>query len=1059
MAILVAGAVAIGLYFLMPQGVQLVWYVVIEAGATVVAGLWARRLPEGERQGAILVVCGLAAFTIADGVFNGVQLATGHATSFPSVADIVFLVGYPLLTAGLAWMSSGRGLRFSITSMLETGIVVVVAASVQWALVGPDPHRLSGTVILFAYTVGDALLIALIVRRVMHRAGWALDDVLFLAGALALLAADLMYAVNIDHYAIGDWYDALWMGSTVMIAAGITAVGVRREQVVRPDLSEYSPGGFLAILGIALLVPPALVVWYAETHPGTRSAVLLVVTSVIIVALVFTRIALLVRAIRASREREIDVRRAAEREHARLASLMSQMRGGVLVEDATRHIALVNAEFCELFGISASPESLIGTDCSGAAGAAASLVTDGDAFIALIDTRLRERRVALSDLVTFADGRVFERDFVPIDIAGRDAGTLWQYRDVTERLKAADDLAAARDAAMRAAEAKTEFLATMSHEIRTPMYGVIGTLDLLRRTELVQDQRDLVKVMDDSARGLLEIINSVLDYSKLDAGKVDLRIESYSLRTVVESVADLLGPEARRKHLRLVTYVAPDVPGALQGDPGRVRQILVNLVGNAVKFTDRGDVVVRVTRDGEVGANVVRIDVSDTGPGILADQLTDMFTPFTQLDSGPARSHSGTGLGLAISRRLVTAMGGSIEPFSTVGVGTTLVVRIPLIPAPDDLQIDIVRPLEGRRVGMDLGPGPASRTLADVLRGLGADVLMGDHTDVDLVMTDGVPEPTGPPAVVVSSDDATPGPTGLARVVLPTHTERLAAAAAGALSAREDSRGRDAPTLRDTSLDVAPPVLSNGHLPQVLLVEDNDVNRALAQRQLEQLGVSCNAVSSGPAAIEALRRHPYALVLMDCRMPGMDGFEATRHIREREVRSGEHTPIVALTADGLPEDRSACLSAGMDDHAAKPLTMDQLNRILVQWLPLSVDDEGDDVAPDDPIDGIELLMSEIGAEQVRRLFATWKDETPRRLEAMRVGLGADDLKAVADAAHQLKSTCGLFGARDAAKTAALAEKAARAGESRELPEICNRLEDEVSNAVDGIEERLGAVAP
>jgi PAS domain S-box-containing protein len=1194
------GAVAVALYFALPTRAQLFWYVVIEAYSAL-AALWcARRLPVGQRAGALWVTAGLTAFAVADGLFNGAQLISGHATSFPSPADGVYLLGYPLITAGAAVFITRSGLRFTATTALETAIVVVVAASLQWVMVGPDANSTLGTLILFAYTVGDALLIALVVRGLVDPAGRTGATTLFLAGAVALLLADIIYATHSGSYAVGDWYDVLWLTSGVLIAGAIAAAASTAPLPARQrsDLARQSPAAFLVILGVALLVTPVAFVWYASRHRlGDSAALVLAGTSVALTALVFARLALLMRAMNAAQHRESAARRAAEQSHARLASLMAQMQSGVLVEDADRRIALVNEEFCRIFALDVHPQHLLGADSVAVAEHSKHLTADPEGFVALIGMRMAARETALSDVVRFADGRVFERDFVPIDLGGGDTGTLWQYREVTERVRleeqlrisqarnaatidtaldaviwmdaagrvaefnpaaeamfgfsraeaigrqlddlivpermraaharglarvlaggasaligsrlelealhadghefpielaisamedespmlftafmrditarkrAERELAAARDEAVRAAELKSEFLATMSHEIRTPMYGVIGTLDLLRQSELDTDQRELVGVMHDSAHGLLEIINGVLDFSKLEAGKVQLATESFSLRAIAEGVADLLGPEARRKALRLVTWIDPHVPGLVRGDPGRVRQVLVNLVGNAVKFTDGGDVVLRIALDGEdQNGPVVRCEVADTGAGIPQDRQNEIFQPFTQVDSGRARSHAGTGLGLAISLRLVQAMGGTIACASAPGHGTTLTVHLPFDAVPAELETVTERPLRGRRLALDLRPGIAGDAFADALRGLGADIIplqgLGQtmSAEYDLAIIEGGwTVADGPVLIVAAGVAAALGSYGPSSIALPIRSDRLADAVLEVIGApvpRTRAAAAARAPVRAARVPRADRIAGDTQLPQVLLVEDNDVNRSLAQRQLAQLGVSCHAVASGAEALEALRRGAYAVVLMDCRMPEMDGFEATRRIRDRETKLGLHTPIIALTADNRPEDRGACLAAGMDDHVGKPMTTDDLHRALVRWLPApsaAPDESATSLASGEDEPGITSLLEQIGQEETVRLFRTWQTETPRRLEAMRIGVDREDPRAVADAAHVLKSTCGLFGAHEAAQTAAAAEDAARNGNPGELPALFHRLEDQISRAVVDLEMRL-----
>lgn len=1199
-AVLSIGVIAVGVYFLLPLRAELFAYVAIECASVLVALWCARRLPARERGGWLWLIAGMTAFTLADGLFNGFQLVTGHPTGFPSLADPVYLLGYPLLTAGVAVVITRTGLRFTQHTALDTGIVIVLAASLQWALAGSASSMTPGTAILLAYTVGDALLVALVVRALLDPVGRRPSDVLLLGAAAALWGADILYAISPDTYHIGTWFDSGWLMSQVLLATAAAAAlsEPRRREVSPLERTRRSQLGLLVILGTALLIPPAAFVWFAAHHDlRDRAALVLAGASVVLTALVFARLALLVRDMSAARRSERDARRGAEQAAARLGSLVSQSPSGILVEDAARRIALVNARFCEIFGIDAAPDGLSGADCAVLVERAMAVAADPEDFAAQIAARLDARVTALSDVVRFADGRIFERDYVPINLGDENTGALWQYREVTERIRLEESLRAsearnaatiataldavvwmdaesrvvefnpaaeamfgfsreyamgrqlahliiperlraahargvarvlaggasdvlgarlemvalhadghefpvelaisaiegeesalftafmrdisdrrraeraladARDEALRAAEAKSEFLATMSHEIRTPMYGVIGTLDLLRLTDLDREQRDLVRVMHDSARGLVEIINEVLDFSKLEAGKVQLADDPFCLRDVVESVAELLGPEARQKGLRLATHVAGEIPERVLGDAGRLRQVLLNLVGNAVKFTDHGDVVLRVTADAADGARTrVHIEVIDTGPGIPRDRLEEIFQPFAQVQAARVGAQAGTGLGLAISQRLVEAMDGTIHCTSAEGVGTTLSVRLPLRPAAAPPPRPNGARLTGLAVALDLRPGPAAAALADTLADLGAHIVpltAPGCEEAALVISDDPSRAHGVP-VLLLDPGGFHGEAVRGRPVtgVPVRSERLAEAVACAAGrgAAPATRPAVAGAGRTAASGAARPGTDDGGR-RVLLVEDNDVNRALAARQLERLGYATHAVASGPEAIAAVAAGQYGVVLMDCRMPGMDGFAATRRIRAREA-AGRRVPIIAVTADGRPEDRAACLEAGMDDHVAKPLTMGDLARVLGRWLPPGGHAPGG--APDGPPAtasagpvGIPVLVDQIGREETARLFRTWREETPRRLAAIRDGLAHADPAAVAAAAHVLKSTCGLFGAADAAKTAARAEALARDGASGELPSVCLQLEDEIQRATSDLELALGVSA-
>jgi signal transduction histidine kinase/ActR/RegA family two-component response regulator len=387
-------------------------------------------------------------------------------------------------------------------------------------------------------------------------------------------------------------------------------------------------------------------------------------------------------------------------------------------------------------------------------------------------------------------------------------------------------LAVEHDRALEASRLKSEFLATMSHEIRTPMNGIIGMADLLAATRLTGEQAEYTQVIRTSADALLTVINDILDLSKIEAGRVVLQKEDFSVRIVVGEVISLLATAARTKGLQITSRVAAELPPLCTGDPARLRQVLLNLVGNAVKFTESGEVCVTVT----YAAGTAYFAVQDTGIGIAPDQVPWLFAPFVQADGSHTRKYGGTGLGLAISKRLVELMGGEIGLESQPGVGSRFWFTAPLAPA----------------------------------------------------------------------------------AVLPAVT-----AAAGTPPGGQGGSSAEGET--------------QAQQPNILLVEDNVVNQKVVLRQLQRLGYTAALAANGREAIEATRRYHYNLILMDCQMPEVDGFEATRLIREAEAPVALHTPIIAMTANAMAGDREACLAAGMDDYLAKPLHIKDLQVMVERW--------------------------------------------------------------------------------------------------------------------------------
>ncbi|WP_136611872.1 hybrid sensor histidine kinase/response regulator [Sinomonas albida] len=1037
-------------------------------------------------------------WSAAQAIWTGYGLATDHDYPFPSLADAGF-VGYSIpAIVGLLSFPRVRASRVGLArTLLDTAVIAASVLFVSWSVVlGPlvsaGSHDLLTRITGLAYPVVDVTVASFVLVLTMRQPpGHRLPWLCLATGLIILTLTDSTYVRLTFDGATGSTGTLLAGGWMVAFLLMALAAALPRRSGPRQDHAVYA----LAFELLPYVPVLGAIVVSASDPAAAGDQTFLFGTGIVLLALVVVRQVLIVfENVTLTRDLETKVaQRTAELEG--LAAIVNSSSEAIVGKSSDGTITSWNPGAERVYGYSAGealgrnhsfliPEERRSTEEENFAA-----VRAGDGTRSY-ETERRHR-----------DGRLVPVALTAFPVRGDHGihGLATIGQDITERRRAEAELLAAREAALESSRLKSEFMATMSHEIRTPMNGVIGLSALLLQTPLDESQRQYAEGIKTAGEALLALINDILDFSKLEAGKLDVDLTPFDPRALLDEVAGLLAEQAQSKGLELIAHCQPDTPAELISDFRALRQILLNLVANAVKFTSEGEVAVLAkVQEAQPDRTVLRFEVRDTGIGIAPEQQELIFDAFAQADASTTRRYGGTGLGLAICRRLTEGLGGQIGVTSQPGVGSVFWVSVPVTAAeevraapeaksrqlPAGIRVLVVDDnatnrlvLERQLKAWKMEPeavSDAERALSRLREAASEgspfdlavlDLCMPGTNGLQLAQSIGEDPALDPTSVVLLTSAGQPDAEELRRAGVrewlskPVRSSELYDRLSRLLETNGPSRRPDAAPTPHSAAPI------RGRL---LVVEDNEVNQLVAKSMAERLGFVVDVVDDGAAAVAAAHHGGFAAVLMDCHMPVMDGFAATRAIRALSG-DGATVPIIAMTAGASDEDRERCLAAGMDDYLSKPVDPAALEAALIRWTaqpetaqPETAETRETPVESEHPAaaqvldeERLEMLRS-LGPGVLQATAEAFRREADSGLERLRRATGGDghgDRGEVRQAAHKLKGSAGNIGAVRAAELCHELEELGRQG-VRPEPHQIETLEAEFARVHESLLEAL-----